>query len=154
MTRIDFYIIEGDDAADRLPLACMLAEKAIDRGHRVFIHAEDADMTQSVDTALWGFRADSFVPHCIGQENPASDLSGEPVVIAHDMEPDGTRDVLINLAPDVPFFFSRFRRTLEIINGQADIRLAGRKRWNFYKDRGYPLQHHQIRSQSVAHTGD
>ena len=40
MTRVGFYIIDGEDADSRLRLALRLTDKAHQRGHRVFLNAE------------------------------------------------------------------------------------------------------------------
>ena len=43
---------------------------------------------------------------------------------------------------EVPYFFGRFDRVAEIIvQNQVS---EGRIRYKFYRDRGYPLQHHQL----------
>lgn len=144
MTRIDFYILDGESAEQRLELACRLAEKATAGGQQLFIHTPDAATSTLLDEKLWTFRKESFVAHRkIGPED--RHFADEPVLIAHDVEPDGSRPVLINLAADVPPFFSRFERTLEIINDQPAIKSAGRQRWNFYKQHSYPLNHHAIK---------
>jgi DNA polymerase-3 subunit chi len=52
--------------------------------------------------------------------------------------------VLINLSDDVPAYFSRFERLLEIIDAAKPE--PGRKRYQYYLDRGYPLQTHKIQA--------
>lgn len=143
MTKIDFYILQGTSVDERFALVCRLAEKAISRNQKLFIHAEDQTTAVMLDKMLWAFRPESFIPHKLISQG--SQLhADEAVVIANDVEPDSSRPVLINLASAVPFFFSRFERTLEIINDHKDIKAQGRDRWGFYKDRGYPLQHHKL----------
>jgi len=66
------------------------------------------------------------------------------VAIGFNHEPAGRRDVLINLCERVPYFFSRFRRTLEIVGGSEQEREASRERYRFYQSRGYPLKHHKL----------
>ena len=53
-------------------------------------------------------------------------------------------DVMINLAPDVPGFFSRYARVAEVIDSDPARREAGRERFRFYRDRGYELKTHNI----------
>ncbi len=53
--------------------------------------------------------------------------------------------MLINLAAEVPLFFSRFERVAELVNEQADTRSQGRARYSFYRERGYPLHTHEIK---------
>jgi len=49
--------------------------------------------------------------------------------------------VLINLSDQTPSNFARFERMLEIVADQEAERNAGRERYRFYKERGYPLNH-------------
>jgi DNA polymerase-3 subunit chi len=52
--------------------------------------------------------------------------------------------LLINLAADVPDFFSRYERVAEIVDGNAERRAQSRERYRFYRDRGYQLNSHQV----------
>ncbi|AUZ85037.1 DNA polymerase III subunit chi [Methylophaga nitratireducenticrescens] len=142
MTKVSFYILGSTDPLDRQQFACRLAEKAYLQGHQVFIHTEDQTQSEAMDQALWAFRPDSFVPHQV----LATDNKIEaPVLISHEnTAPPKLMDVLINLNPVQPLFFSQFERLAEIINGDEAIKKQGRVRYQFYKDRGYHLDTHQI----------
>jgi DNA polymerase-3 subunit chi len=142
MTRVSFYILKSQDPQSRQQFACRLAEKAYLQGHQVFIHTEDQNQSEAMDKALWAFRPDSFVPHQI----LATDSKIEaPVLISHEnTAPPKLMDVLINLNPVQPLFFSQFERLAEIINGDEEVKKQGRVRYQFYKDRGYHLDTHQI----------
>jgi DNA polymerase-3 subunit chi len=141
MTQVDFYVLKDDSAMNRVQFACRLADKAYRLGHRVYIHTESAEQTRQLDDLLWTFQQNSFVPHCVYQQAGAEP---PPVMLAHDAEPDASNQVLINLAAEVPLFFSRFERVAELVNQDADIRQQGRGRYSFYKERGYPLRTHEI----------
>ncbi len=143
MTKIDFYLLKGESIDPRYNLACRLTEKAILKNHSVFIYCENRDACDALDKQLWTFKPESFVAHRVIQSGDTQS-SEEPVLIAHDFEPDGNISVLINLSRSVPYFFSRFERTLEIINEDNEVKLNGRTRWSFYKKRGYPIKHHTI----------
>ncbi|VAW78131.1 DNA polymerase III chi subunit [hydrothermal vent metagenome] len=142
MTEVDFYVLKDNHAKARLRFACRLADKVFQLGQRVFIHTESAEQSQELDTLLWTFQQNSFVPHSVIQN---TDDSLSPVQIGHDAEPDASQ-VLINLAADVPLFFSRFERVAELVNTDNTIRQQGRSRYSFYKERGYPLRTHEIKS--------
>ena len=144
MTRIDFYVLLGDQHLDRLILACKLAEKAMSRNQKVFIYSQDVDELRTLDTSLWDFRAMSFVAHQLIEPGRLLSSSDSDPVQLSSGEPAMDRDLLINLAPEVPSFFSRFERTLEIVNDDPAIQMPGRNRYRFYKQRGYPLQHHKM----------
>ena len=144
MTRIDFYILEGDDRGnDGAVVACRVAEKAFLAGHRVYIHTSDARSAERLDDLLWTFRQGSFVPHQrIDAATPADPLT--PIHIGWGTEPEPHDDVLINLTAEVPLFFSRFERVAEIIPTDEQAKQQGRGRYKFYRDRGYPLETHTI----------
>ena len=139
MTRVDFYILEGH--ADNAELfACRLVEKAFGQGHRIYIHVGDAQAAERTDQLLWTFRAGSFVPH--GRQGGEDD--GTPVQIGFGGEPVGHDDVLVNLNAEVPPFFSRFQRVVELVSGDEENRRIARERYRFYRDRGYELETHTI----------
>jgi DNA polymerase-3 subunit chi len=140
MTRVDFYILGDAAKADRYLTACRLAEKAWGLGHRVHVHTASRDEAARVDEKLWTFRDGSFLPHEIVTD-------GEPpcpVTVSDTWEPTGECEVLINLAPEVPPFFSRFERVAEIIDRDEEARQLGRERFRFYRDRGYDLTTHEL----------
>jgi len=142
MTEVDFYVLADSAPKSRLRFACRLADKVFRLGQRVFIHTASAEQTRELDTLLWTFQQNSFVPHSSVQD--AGDTP-PPVLLGHDAEPDASQ-VLINLASDVPLFFSRFERVAELVNTDNTVRQQGRSRYSFYKERGYPLRTHEIKS--------
>ena len=125
-------------------MVCRLAEKAVRAKQPVCIHCDETELIEQLDNALWTFRGDSFVAHSvISQDSMNAHVDHEPVHLCTG-QPAYDRRVLINLAPKVPAFFSRFERTLEVVNQDPAIRDSGRDRYRFYQQRGYPLQHHKI----------
>lgn len=143
MTKIDFYILEDGAALAREYFVCRLAEKAWQQGHRVYIHTENVDQSRQIDDLLWTFYDVSFLPH--SQDN-AGDADGVPVHIGCSEEPLHHDDVLINMGREVPLFFSRFKRVAEVIAGDEQVKQAGRERYRFYRERGYPLKSHSIKT--------
>jgi len=149
VTRIDFYLLPVGEPHGKLSFACRLAEKAWRAGHQVYVHGSDAAEAEAFDALLWSFRDTSFVPHRLldatgGEPSPVEVGSGEAAADHH--------DVMINLSAEVPPLFSRFERVAEIVLNDPDALAASRRRWSFYKDRGYQLQHHDM--QHLRSTGD
>jgi DNA polymerase-3 subunit chi len=77
----------------------------------------------------------------------------EPVLIGrkefaeaseYDNQQERSWDLMINLAPVVPEFFSRYDRVAEVIDGDPARREQGRDRFRFYRDRGYELKTHHV----------
>lgn len=142
MTRVDFYLLSTADETARLRVVCRLADKIFGLGQQLHIHTADAEQERSLDRLLWTFQDISFLPHRL----TGAESAVVPISLGHDGTPAAGGDVLINLAPDTPHFFSRFERVAEIVDEQPEVRAAGRTRYRFYRDRGYPLQHHQLGS--------
>lgn len=141
MTRVDFYILEDarPDASHRF--TCKLTEKAYKQGHEVYINTASEQQMRQLDDLLWTFRDGSFIPHdCYLASEPAA----QGILLGHDVEPEGPNDVLINLAGDIPTFFSRFNRVAELVAGDVTERESARTRYRFYKDRGYTLNTHKL----------
>lgn len=137
MTAIDFYF----NAGDKLQVACRLAGKAVAQKKRLLVYASDPETAQRVDRMLWTWPAIGFVPHCAAHDPLAPDT---PVLIASGTEvPEGC-EVLLNLGSECPPHFERFGRLLEIVSAQPEDRQAGRARYRFYRDRGYPIGDHDL----------
>ena len=138
MTSIDFYF----NADDRLGVACRLAGKALQRRQRVLIYAPQAELAQRIDRLLWTLQADSFIPHCYAHDRHATET---PVLIAMDEAlPAAACEVLLNLSSECPPFFERHARLLEIVAQDKEQVVAGRKRFKFYRDRGYAIRNHDL----------
>lgn len=143
MTRVDFYILDRPTNEARLTLACRLAEKAVAQDHEVLINAGTDAEGARLDELLWTFSQGSFLPHRLLASTPGDE--GERVLIGCGIEPDdGSFDLLINLAPEVPEFFSRFSRVAELVGAEAENKAAGRERFRYYRDRGYELRTHHV----------
>jgi DNA polymerase III subunit chi len=146
VTRIDFYILPDTTLEARLDFACRLAETIARKGYRLHLHAEDEAMARELDEALWTFRPDAYLPHALVGEAP--DGAGElPVTLGWQGPPPPEREVqaLLNLAPGIPEWFSRFERVAEIINQHQDVLTAKRECWQTYKQRGYLVKAHQLK---------
>ena len=140
MTRIDFYLLPDASglAAGSVAATCKLCDKATSVGHKVYVHTTDATVSESLDGALWSFRQGSFISH--EKHHGQSYEDPQPLVLIGAVEPPETHhNIMINLSTEVPSFFSRFERVLEIVDGDAALRAKSRERYKFYKDRGYEL---------------
>lgn len=139
MTRVDFYLSDDDGPRAAPVLACRLAEKAWKLGHKVYLHTGGPTEAQKIDELLWTFRDVSFVPHALaGTDDTLS------VQVGHGEPPAGFEDTLVNLAAEVPPFFSKFERVAEVVGGDEDGKKLGRARFKFYRDRGYELETHEV----------
>ncbi len=143
MTRVDFYVSPNQAAEANLQLACRIAEKAYSKNNRIYVHVQDTQQAKRLDELMWVFRDGSFVPHCQNTDNLTAQAA---VIIGYDEMPEIAPDVLINLAEEVPNFFTRFERVAEIVSGPESARNIARSHFKFYRERGYPLETHELNS--------
>ena len=143
MTRVDFYVSPNNAEDASLHLACRIVDKAWQQQQRVYIHAADAQQAGMLDDLLWQFRDGAFIPHCQSDSQLASET---PILIGCETTPAQPAEVLINLGTEVPGFFSRFERVIEIVAGSEPSRAQARQRFKFYRERGYPLETHELNS--------
>ena len=69
-----------------------------------------------------------------------------PVTISWGTDPRGEHEVLINLAREIPAFFSSFERVIEPVDNDENHKAVSREHYRFYRDRGYPLKNQEIKS--------
>ena len=137
MTTIDFYT----GADDPLDVAARIVAKAWRQHGRVRVLTPDPATTEALDRRLWTVPSTGFLPHC----RLASPLATEtPIIVDDALAHEGEACVLVNLHPDPPPFFSRFERLADIVGGDEASAGAGRRRWKFYRDRGYAMSHHAL----------
>ena len=68
-------------------------------------------------------RDGSFVPHA---RLPMDQADISPVVIGNGQDPGSWTDVMINVADEVPGFFSRFERVAELVTEDPDCKPMAR----------------------------
>ncbi len=122
-------------------MACALSAKACARGMRVLAYCADAEAGLKFSRLLWTAQAVSFVPHCT-PDDPLAAMT--PVIVDHEGAEPLHDEVLINLRPEWPPFFSRFQRLIEIVSLDEVDRSQARARFKFYRDRGYAIQNHDL----------
>ncbi|MBF7731098.1 DNA polymerase III subunit chi [Pseudomonas sp. N040] len=132
MTRIEFYVLPGEQPAARLQTACQLALKAWRQGLPVFLRCSDAQQCRELDELLWQFRRDTFVPHNLHADDPLA-----PVVIGENEAPAQANGVLLNLGHDLSGHLAQFQRIIEIVDQQPELLAAGRENFRSYRQRGY-----------------
>lgn len=134
MTRIDFH----SNVPDKIAYACRLARKARAAHCKVVLLTAPSDLTR-LDDALWTFSEQDFLPHVAAGNALAAHT---PIILTdNDKAELPHHQILINLSDATPRHFARFERMFEIVaSGDAD-KAAGRERYRFYQQRGYPLTH-------------
>ena len=143
MTRIDFYILSDMTRDAGLRFACRLSLKGYQKGHPILIHTRDEAEAQDLDALMWDYPKHRFLPHEIVEKSDANTpkVANTPIHITWEA-PLRNTGMLINLTDEVPDFFGRFDRVAEIVVDETKV--SGRTRYKHYRDRGYPLHHHEL----------
>jgi DNA polymerase-3 subunit chi len=137
MTRIDFYqLAPQQHNQDRV--VCQLCQKAYEGNHYTLLLTQSAEQTAHLDRQLWTYSDDSFVPH---DSEESADFK-TPILIQDQPEPKGDRQLLINLSNSIPGYFAQFERIIELVTEHN--KQQAREHYSFYKERGYPLNHHNL----------
>ena len=137
MTRVDFYqITESRLNADAL--VCKLCHKAYQSKQKVLLLTADQQHSNHLDRLLWIHDDESFLPH--DQQEQEGLLT--PILINHQADPRGERELLINLSHQIPTYFAQFERVIELVTDEN--KSLARQHYSYYKDRGYELNHHKL----------
>ena len=135
MTRIDFH----SNVPDKLAYACRLTRKARHADFRIVILAQDRSQLARLDAMLWTFSEQDFLPHVMA--NDVLDAQTPILLTADPRMKSPHHQILINLSDTPPEHFARFERMFEIVSSDDTDKSAGRERYSYYKQRGYPLTH-------------
>jgi DNA polymerase-3 subunit chi len=140
VTEIDFHF----NTPDKVNYACRLLRKAVGaRGARVVV-VGDPKTIEAIDAALWQVSPVDFVAHCRASAEPALLVRSPVVLMDGDSDASPHRQVLLNLASQVPTGFERFERLIDIVTDDEEDRHQARARWRHYADRGYAITRHQF----------
>lgn len=135
MTRIDFH----SNVPDKIAYTCRLVRKARAANCRVVLLTSDRTDLARLDQELWTFSALDFLPHVTADDALAPST---PVILTDSDTIDLPHyQILINLSTSTPAHFARFERMFEIVAADDTDKAAGRERYRFYQQRGYPLTH-------------
>lgn len=139
MQKVDFYILSSTQPQARLEFSVKLAEQLYRKQLRIHLTAGDDAQLKLLDERLWTARDVSFIPHEVSTEL----IANCPVTLSMG-ELNSEVDILLNLGNSVPACLSQAQRIVEVINKQDEHVDAGRERYRFYKDGGYPITNHDI----------
>jgi len=135
--RIDFYVLQSTSIEERLHFAVRLAEKAWLQNCSTVLLTADSAAAESLDSLLWQFKPESFIPH-------SRTDSSAPVVISNDPGLLPLRELLINLGPHLPPEVGRFQRLAEVVIQTPDVLEPTRFRYSQYRDMGYLVNTHKL----------
>jgi len=141
MTRIDFYRLDG---LEPLQAACLITGKAYHSGYRVRLYAAEEARLTELDSRLWTYRQNAFVPHAL--QARLDPEFPEPVVLSDDCQTGASDEVLVCASPPPKECLGRYSRVAELVPAEVEERNAARSRYAEYRDAGYELHVHDLRA--------
>jgi DNA polymerase III subunit chi len=134
MTEVFFYHLEKRSLDDVLP---GLLERTLARGWRALVRAESSDRAQVIDTLLWTFDEESFLPHA---QKGDGDAAAQPILITVEPGNPNAADVLFLVGGSTPEDWNEtaFSRIVVLFDGRDAAALsAARSAWKTVKDLGH-----------------
>jgi DNA polymerase-3 subunit chi len=124
-----FYHLEFQPLERVLPI---LLEKTIERGWRAVIEVGSAERAAALDTALWTYRDDSFLPHGLAGETTDAE---QPVLITTGPENNNSAAVRFFVDRAVPKSAAGYERIVYLFSGHdPDAVTAARAAWRALRD--------------------
>ncbi len=138
MTDIRFYHLKTQTLDEALPALVM---KAYDNGNkRIVVRLADKGAVEKMNTALWTFHPNAFLPHGSAKEGKAE---RQPIWLTDaDENPNGASILIAGNA--VANDLSGFDLVCEMFADHEDEAVnAARARWKIYKDAGHTITYWQ-----------
>src|SRR3990167_9897442 len=138
--KVDFYVMENMGRMQALRDLCLLLEAPYADGQRIYVHTAGKEEAEQLDKLLWTYRDDSFLAHQIkaaGEDNDA------PIIIGINDTPTKTEGVLVNLTNQIPPFYQKFSRMIEVVFSDPAAQQAARERFRQYLEAGLELNTHK-----------
>ena len=126
-----FYQLDHQPLEQVLP---SLVEKTLERGWRAVIQSGSQQRLESVDTALWTFRDDSFLPHGTKADGH---LDSQPVFLTTEDENPNKAGVRFLVDGATTSRYDGYVRVVYMFDGRdKDAVAQARDAWRIAKDAG------------------
>lgn len=143
MAELWFYHLEQSPLERVLP---GLLEKTLARGWRALVQARSPERVEALDTQLWTFADDGFLPHgTINDTYPEQ----QPVLVTTSGDNVNDADVLILVegaheTPLSPARINNFERCIIVFDGNDESAVeAARNQWRTTKEAGIDVAYWQ-----------
>ena len=145
MPEASFYILPSRSLPERYLFACKLIEKAYRSGQFCYVYTDTLQQCQQLDSQLWTFRKNSFIPHQIydGGDNLIPDHE-QTVLIGTQTAPEKWQKLIFNLSSKYPENLTKTERILEILDNNEELKQAGRQRFRQYNKDGFKTTTHKM----------
>lgn len=140
MTRFDFYHLQKSTLEQVLPKLC---EKAYMTGSRIKISVGNTERVDFINTLLWTYNEESFLPHGTKKEGF---IEEQPIFISETSENENNADLIILVDGAMPQVqeLEQYKRVLNIFDGNDETSLSNaRLYWKNIKEFGGELHYWQ-----------
>ena len=139
MTEVTFYF----NTQNIFDTICKICIKALSKNLNTFIQTNNIEEANKISQKLWLFKSNHvFLPNTKADDE---NLSLSPIIIGNDLNDHiKKKEILINLNPEVPFFFSQYNKFIEVIDHNQNKKKIGRKHYSFFSNRGYKIQTYDL----------
>ena len=138
MTAIQFYHLLSTPLERALP---KLMEKAVTTGDNVLVLVGDEQMMDKLNTALWTYEEQSFLPHG-SSKDPHPEQ--QPIYITYAEENPADAKILVVTDGSQLDDFGDMKKVLDIFNGHDENEVSkARVRWKAYKEAGHEIRYIQ-----------
>jgi DNA polymerase-3 subunit chi len=134
MADYSFYHLQKMPLEQALP---RLMERALASGKRAVVLAGSSERVAALDTALWTYDPDSFLPHAAA---PDPDAERQPIWLTTRLENPNGAQVLVLVDGLSVEDLDGFERCLDLFDGNDDEAVAAaRERWRKAKAAGHAV---------------
>lgn len=131
-----FYHLERTSLDQALP---ELLSKTLAKGWRALVRAGSGERVEHLDSWLWSYRDDSFLPH--GMEGEP-DAARQPILLTTRADNTNAAQALFLIDGAEPGGLDGYSRCLVLFDGKADDQLAlARTQWSALKSGGAALSY-------------
>lgn len=138
MTDILFYHLTEKRLEDVLP---GLLEKCMERGWKVVVQAVTSERVETLDTHLWSWRDEAFLPHGAVRDGTEG---LQPIWLTKEQDNPNSANVRFMVEGAVPPDLSPYERGIYIFDGHnAEDLENARSRWKIEKETGHAVTYWQ-----------
>lgn len=138
-----FYLLPQDTESARLLYAARLTEKAWHQGDRICLVCNPGEQMDALDTMLWQFSPESFLPHR-QLESSAESCPERIGLLSGNPAPEDWETVIV-LGRTLPVAAERFRRLALIANNDPQTLSQARSHFRQLRELGIEARVHDAR---------
>lgn len=142
MTEVLFYHLQNAPLERVLP---QLLERSLERGWKAVVKAGGPERLEAINSVLWTYSDDSFLPHGTREDGPAALM---PVYLTVDDDNPNEANVLFLVDGAEPGALSGYERCVLMFDGRDEVAVASaREHWKAIKAEGHDATYWQQSSE-------